>query len=118
MKKLTASFLIISSSIYFLTACTKKEEEAPVPVVVKLTYDKDIKAILTTSCTPCHLATGTNPNKWDDFTQAKAKISSIINRIEREPGTAGFMPRNGTAKLPLETVNKLKQWLTDGLLEK
>ncbi|MCU0324397.1 MAG: cytochrome c [Spirosomaceae bacterium] len=115
MKKITIIALVvfIFGSI-FIMSCSK---EAETPAPVKVTYNKDIKAIFTANCTPCHLAGGTNPNKWDDYTQAKAKITAILDRVQRQPGTTGFMPRNGTMQLPQATIDKLKQWVSDGLLE-
>jgi hypothetical protein len=98
----------------FLNGCSKKEDE---PVPVKITYAKDIKALFVANCTPCHLAGGTNPNKWDDYATAKTKIATILDRVQRTPGTTGFMPRNGTMQLPAATIALLKQWQTDGLLE-
>jgi mono/diheme cytochrome c family protein len=83
----------------------------------KITYMADVKPIMTTSCTPCHMAGGANPNKWDEYTPTKTKIASIIDRVKREPGSTGFMPRNGT-KLSAEKIAVLEKWVTDGLLEK
>ena len=85
--------------------------------VVKTTYMADVKPILTTSCTPCHMAGGTNPNKWDEYTPAKTKITLILDRVKREQGATGFMPRNGT-KLSADKIAVLEKWLADGLLEK
>jgi mono/diheme cytochrome c family protein len=84
---------------------------------IKITYMADVKSIFTASCTPCHLAGGTNPNKWDDYTQAKGKITVILDRVQRAPGSAGFMPKVGT-QLTAAQIATLKQWVTDGLLEK
>lgn len=83
----------------------------------KITYMADVKPIMTTSCTPCHLAGGANPNKWDDYTQTKNKITTILNRVKREPGSTGFMPQGGT-KLSAEKIAVLEKWVADGLLEK
>lgn len=83
---------------------------------VKITYVANVKSIFTTSCTPCHLAGGANPNKWDDYTQAKGKISAILDRVQRAPGSAGFMPKVGN-QLTAAQIATLKQWVTDGLLE-
>jgi len=85
--------------------------------MAKTTYVANVKPILVASCTPCHLAGGANPNKWDEYAQAKAKINLIIDRVKREPGTTGFMPRNGT-KLPADKIAILEKWVADGLLEK
>jgi len=83
----------------------------------KITYLADVKPIMTASCGACHLAGGANPNKWDEYTPTKTKIATIIDRVKREPGTAGFMPRNGT-KLSADKIAILEKWVADGLLEK
>ncbi len=80
-------------------------------------YMADVKPIMTSSCTPCHVAGGANPNKWDEYTPTKTKIASIIDRVKREQGSAGFMPRNGT-KLSADKIAILEKWVADGLLEK
>lgn len=115
MKKLTKTLALCLFSLVIFSSCEKEDE--PV-VVAKITYDKDIKTILVTNCSPCHLAGGANPNKWDQFAVAQSKITTILDRVQREPGTTGFMPRNGTMKLSADNIAKLKQWVTDGLLEK
>jgi len=97
------------------TASNNTATSTPVPVV-KITYNKDVKAIFVASCTPCHLAGGTNPNKWDDYTSAKNKIATILDRVKRDQGAVGFMPRNGT-KLSTATIATLEKWVTDGTLE-
>ncbi|MBK8054539.1 MAG: cytochrome c [Saprospiraceae bacterium] len=107
-------FLTAIVAVLFLASCSKEDE--PTPVVVKTTYNKDIKPILLAKCTPCHLAGGANPNKWDDFTSAKGKIDVIIERINREATATGFMPRNG-AKLPAAELALIAKWKADGLLE-
>jgi uncharacterized membrane protein len=114
MKKITAlSFGILMVAI--IASCKKDEEPVVIP---KVTYDKDIKAILVLRCTPCHLAGGTNPNKWDTFSAASAKVATILDRIQRAPGTAGAMPRGATSQIPADEIAKIKQWVTDGTLEK
>ncbi len=112
MKKLTllAFAALIAGSI---VSC-KKEEEVVIP---KVTFTKDIKAIMTTRCTPCHLAGGIRPNKWDVFATAQSNVTAILDRIQRAPGTAGAMPRGATAQIPADEIAKIKQWVTDGLLE-
>ncbi len=90
----------------------------PVPAVTaKVTYDKDIKPLLTTSCTPCHVAGGSQPNHWDVYATTKSNINAIIDRTGRAQGSGGFMPNGGT-KLSASDLALLSQWVTDGLLEK
>jgi mono/diheme cytochrome c family protein len=83
----------------------------------KITYLADVKPIVQASCAPCHLAGGANPNKWYEYTPTKTKIASIIDRVKREPGSTGFMPKNGT-KLSADKIAILEKWVADGLLEK
>ena len=101
------------ASVLTLTGCEKEAEV----VVPKITYTADIKPIFVANCTPCHLAGGANPNKWDEYAQAKAKVATILDRIQRAEGTAGAMPFKGK-KLSDETIAKIKKWVDDGLLEK
>ena len=101
------------ASVLTLTGCEKEAEV----VVPKITYAADIKPIFVANCAPCHLAGGANPNKWDEYAQAKAKVATILDRIQRAEGTAGAMPFKGK-KLSDETIAKIKKWVDDGLLEK
>ncbi len=112
----TKLFIFSIFSIFMAFNACKKEKDIPAPVL-KITYNKDVKAIFVASCTPCHLAGGANPNKWDDYTMAKNKIVLILDRVNREPAAAGFMPKGGT-KLPAATIAILNKWVTDGTLEK
>ncbi len=86
------------------------------PVIVKITYNANIKPLLVNSCTPCHVTGGSNPNKFDIYATAKSKINVIIDRVERETTAAGFMPKGGS-KLSAANIALLKKWVDDGLLE-
>ncbi|HZL10746.1 MAG TPA: cytochrome c [Prolixibacteraceae bacterium] len=82
-----------------------------------VTFQANVKPIFTVSCTPCHMPGGINPNKWDDYATAKAKITGILDRVQRSPSAAGFMPNGGT-KLSDANIAILNKWVADGLLEK
>ena len=119
---LTLTGSAAGTATYTVTPTAAGVAGIPISVVItvnmaKTTYLTDVKPILTASCAPCHLAGGANPNKWDEYTPTKTKIASIIDRVKREPGTTGFMPRNGT-KLPADKIAVLEKWVADGLLEK
>jgi len=89
----------------------------PVPLVaLKITFNNDVKPLLVLSCAPCHVSGG-NYAKWDVYANAKSKITSIIDRVNRAQGSAGFMPSGGT-KLSADKIAMLNKWVTDGLLEK
>lgn len=102
---------LLSVTLVFI-GCQKDDDEP----AVKVTYTKDVKPIMVASCAPCHVAGGTNPNKWDEYTPTKNKITTILDRVNREEGAAGFMPNGGT-KLSSETIDMLNKWVADGTLE-
>jgi hypothetical protein len=118
MKKNSAlsAVLVTVAIAVFVSSCSKKEEEVIIP---KVTYAKDVKSIFLVHCTPCHLTGGVRPNKWDDYTTAKNNIAAILDRVQRAPTAAGFMPRAGSPNPPLTAaqIEVLKKWQTDGLLE-
>ncbi len=119
---LTLTGLVAGTATYTITPTYNGVDGLPINVVVtvnmvKTTYNADVKSILVASCAPCHLAGGANPNKWDQYDHTKAKINSILDRVQRDVGSAGFMPRNG-AKMPADKIAILKKWVDDGLLEK
>jgi hypothetical protein len=119
MKKLSTIKSILVAGVLLATiwSCSKTEE---VVVVPKLNYTTDIKSIFVTHCTPCHLAGGFKVNKWDDYATVKTNISLILDRTQRDPTVKGYMPQAGStnAGLSAAEIAKLKQWVTDGLLEK
>ncbi len=82
---------------------------------VKITFKADIQPAIANSCKPCHVAGGGNTT-YTEFAKASAGVDGILNRVNRDEGTAGFMPLNGT-KLDAATLALIDQWKTDGLLE-
>jgi mono/diheme cytochrome c family protein len=115
MKKLTRLNVAIIMAVASLIALSCKKDEAV--VVPKLTYNADIKSIFVANCTPCHVSGGFKVNKWDDYTTAKTNVSLILDRIQRDVAAAGFMPKGGTKPVAAADIAKIKQWVTDGLLE-
>lgn len=121
-QKLTVTGAAAGTATYSITPTANGTVGSAVSVVVtvnpvKVTYLADIKPLLVASCTPCHLTGGSNPNKFDDYATAKGKITSILDRVQRETTAAGFMPRGGT-KLSATNIALLNKWVADGLLEK
>ena len=122
VQTLTVTGLTAGTATYSIIPVNGDVEGSAITVVItvsplKTTYIADVKPIFVANCTPCHMASGYNPVKLDQYAQAKAKINSILDRVQRAPGSTGFMP-NGGAKLSDEKIAILKKWLDDGLLEK
>jgi hypothetical protein len=118
---LTLTGLVAGSATYTVIPTNNGISGSAINVVInvsalKTTYVADAKPIFVANCAPCHVGTGGNVNKWDQYDQAKAKINGILDRIQREPGSTGFMPNGGT-KLSADKIAILKKWLDDGLME-
>jgi mono/diheme cytochrome c family protein len=112
------SILYVLAIMISLNSC-KKEDDAP--VVPKTTF-VDVTKILATNCAPCHVAnSGANfdarVKHVDNYTIAKGAATFILDRIQRDPTAAGFMPR-GKPKLSEADIAVIKKWIDDGLLEK
>lgn len=123
---LTITGTTSGTATYSITPTANGTSGSPVSVTVtvnpaassaKVTYTANIKTLLASSCTPCHLTGGTHPSKWDDYQTTKSKISGILDRVQRETTATGFMPAGGS-KLSAENIALLKKWVDDGLLEK
>ena len=94
----------------------KETNEVPTEMVAPenvIAFSQNIKAIIKSNCNSCHGASGDQTNCVNND-NAKTVADGILNRIQLEEGTSGFMQRNGS-KLSQEDINLIKQWKTDGL---
>ncbi len=100
----------------FLVYCnpTRKAQTVNVPVV---TYLSDIKPIIASSCSPCHIPPKGNKKPFDTYARASADIDDIISRIIKDPGDPGFMPFKQAHRLPDTTIQKFENWKAGGLKE-
>jgi hypothetical protein len=114
MKKISIILTAILSVALVFCNTAKKAQTVQVP---KLTYMADIKPIIETNCTPCHIPPRGNKKPYDTYVRVKEDIDAMISRIHRNPGEPGFMPFKHT-KLPDSTIKKFEDWKAGGLLEK
>ncbi len=110
---------VLFTTVAFLSvkSCNEKEKPQVISPADKVTYERDIKQILATSCTPCHFPGGISPYKLENYEAVKYKISIIIDRVNKDHGAKKFMPKDGT-KLSPETIAILRKWISDGTLER
>lgn len=97
---------------------SKDDDSTPTPIpepLPSVTFNGSIKSLISSKCAPCHTGGGSQRN-FTVYSTVKSSASSIRNRIERTPGTSGFMPNGKTSK-ESNLISKMKQWQTDGLLE-
>ncbi|WP_246146926.1 hypothetical protein [Seonamhaeicola marinus] len=80
----------------------------------KLTYDDDVKSIISNNCIGCHGATPTNgaPFSLTTYDSVKDRINGIIGRINN---ASSPMPPSGLMAQGLR--DDIQQWKDDGLLE-
>jgi len=105
--------LMSISVILFIYSCSSSSEDDIIDPVKKVTYDANVKSIMSSSCTGCHGNPTSNgaPFSLTTYTEVKSRANSVLAAM-----SAGRMPKSG--KLPQSTINVIDQWIKDGLLEK
>ncbi|WP_298534778.1 hypothetical protein [uncultured Algibacter sp.] len=80
----------------------------------EITYDDNIKSIMSANCTQCHGAPTSQgaPFSLTTFTQVKNRVDVIISRMNN---SANPMPPAGLLSTDVRAM--VKQWKDDGLLE-
>lgn len=80
----------------------------------KITFTNDVLPLINVYCSTCHT---TGPHTlYTDYNNAARDINLILDRVQRKPGTGGFMPKNNPPLTP-EQIQVLKDWLAQGLIE-
>ena len=120
MKKIVLSAILLAA-IAFQYCTSPKKVQAPTPaptsIVVKVNYETDIKPLIATKCSPCHIPPEGRKEALNTYFTAKANIDDVIGRIKLNPGERGFMPLR-KPKLTDSVIHVFEQWKADGLLEK
>lgn len=118
-EKLTYLFLVvIVCSFYSCSSSTiaEEEEEDPTPITKKVTYDADVKPIISSSCTGCH--GGATPKAGLDLTTyAKVKSTAEAGKLTaRMNNSSNPMPPSGILSANKRQI--IDKWVSDGFLEK
>ena len=109
------ALLIITTLIFNCSSSSNEDEETiQDPDPTGLTYNDDIKSIITGNCTQCHGSPTTQgaPTSYTTYNQVKTDVDKIISRIN---STSNPMPPSGQIASGLRTT--IEQWKDDGLLE-
>ena len=103
---------------FFLTYCSSTKKAAvPAPPAVTTYYDTNIKSLVESKCSPCHIpAKGGKKGPLDTYEHMKDNIDNVLMRIQLNPGDKGFMPFKHP-KLSDSAINVFKQWKAEGLLK-
>lgn len=82
-----------------------------------ITYESEIKSIIDSGCVGCHNNPPINgaPFSLVNYQQVSTRANSILNAMSRQSGSSAAMPPSG--RLPQNTINKIQEWIDNGLLE-
>lgn len=112
-------YTLLGTLLYLTSSCTKEDILQDVDVnnldlSDGVKFSAHIRPLLSTHCGECHSASSSQTN-YLDYNTARNSVTNILDRIQREEGESGFMPRNGD-KLSQEQIDLIVQWREDGLL--
>ncbi|WP_142783562.1 hypothetical protein [Changchengzhania lutea] len=120
MKKTLYTGILLSALLFSCSSSSNDDlTDAPDPNPnpgAKITYNANIKSIMSGNCTSCHGSTPTNgaPMSLTTYSQV---TNAVQNRglIARINSVSNPMPQNGL--MPQNTRDTVQQWVDDGLLE-
>ena len=102
-------------AIFLVTGCSGRdsEETLSVSVAAAALFESDVLPVINDSCKPCHTR-GTGTENLTVYDTAKKKIEKIIDRINREEDSTGFMPVGGKKLTDYELL-LFASWRDGGL---
>lgn len=109
--------------VLIVMSCTNSSESDLIDTidpVVTVSYSDQIKPIFENNCVGCHSNPAISGASMPLTTYEEVKFATqntdLINRIELQPGEAGFMP-TGRSRLPQNKIDLIIQWRDEGFLE-
>ncbi|WP_370478228.1 hypothetical protein [Tamlana flava] len=84
--------------------------------ITKVTYDADIKSIISSRCIGCHGNPPTQgaPFSLTTYNDVKSRVAGIISRIK---SSSNPMPPAPNSPLTPAQIELIEKWQADGLLE-
>ena len=125
LKKYLNTLSIIAMAIFFgssLMSCERNElselvgdEMEPAEPLELVTYANTAKAILDSSCVECHNPSNTNGGVQLHTYENAFSVADSGRMIIRMTSSSNPMPPSGN--LPDAIIQRLRDWIDDGLLE-
>ncbi len=111
MKKIKIALIMLPFVVVLMNCSSTKKGAEYTTVKKKLSYNKDIKPIIETSCTPCHIPPQGKKEPLENYIHVKENIGSIIERVKLPQENRKFMPpRNKKPALTDAQVAVLVKW--------
>ncbi len=111
-----SEYYLIGLIALTMMSCSKTVSD-PGLTVVKITYEANIKPLISLRCTPCHLPPDGFKTYFNSYQAAKSYGDEMIRRIQLPRTDTMAMPYKFPALVNTE-IQKFIQWKTDGYLEK
>jgi len=110
MRKVVIVLFLFSAVFFQFCSSSKKASKHHEHAV---TYEGNIKPIIVSTCSPCHIEGKGNKKPLDNYANASANVNDIINRIQKNPDEKGFMPMRHP-KLDEATIRQFVAWKEAG----
>ena len=97
--------------VYFFGCENNVADDSDQCSVVEAYYEESVAPILTQNCIGCH--SGSTPSggiSLETFSSVQNGMGSVLDRVNREQGSSGFMP-DGGSKLPGTDLDILQTFL-------
>ncbi len=115
MRKVSFVIILFTTALFFQYCSSSKKVAAPMADAV--TYQKNVMAVIQSSCAPCHIEGKGNKKALDNYASASSVADDMIARVQKNPGEHGFMPLKHD-KLSETDILVFVNWKKDGLKEK
>lgn len=118
MKKIQLIALILPLSILMVNCSSAGKGKSAYVEAKKISYETDIKPIIATSCTPCHMPPQGRKEPFQNYEQVKEHITAIIARVKLPQDDRKFMPpMNKKPALTDDQVAVLVKWQQQNMPE-
>jgi hypothetical protein len=119
----TNLFFLITTLCFATFSCTNTSEKdliEQIDLTEPISYSEHIKPVFDSNCISCHSSPAINGSGVSLTTYSNVKSSientNLIDRINWQPGQAGFMPLAGS-RLPQNLIDLIIQWQSEGFVE-
>ena len=120
MKNGIKILVFVMPFLAIISCSSDSSDDLTPPPEDEITYTNDIKSIMDSRCNNCHGNPPSNgaPVSLTTYDEVKDETQNgdLINRIERDQGTAGVMPPAGNT-LTGSQIQLIKDWMTEGYKE-
>ncbi|MES2240592.1 MAG: hypothetical protein V4497_10085 [Bacteroidota bacterium] len=118
MKKIQFFALLIPLSMLMINCSSARKGKSGYVEVKKISYETDIKPIIATSCTPCHMPPQGRKEPLENYVHVKENIGAILERVQLPQADRKFMPpMNKKPALNQDQVALLVKWQQQNMPE-